>query len=111
MEICAPVSDLSILRCDFASNQGNLTRVDNCTGYLLDDNIDLGQHRGFCYTFKASKTFQFVHPDNPEDGLRKIGFYFQIKNLTAAEEKNLGIASLSIQLTSPGWFIVQDLVE
>jgi len=52
-----------------------------------------------------------VHPDNPEDGLRKIGFYFQIKNLTAAEEKNLGIASLSIQLTSPGWFIVQDLVE
>lgn len=101
IEICAPVADLSILRCDFSPKQGNVTRIDNCTGYLLDDNIDLGQHRGFCYTFKASKTLQFVHPDNPEDGLRKIGFYFQIKNLTAAEEKNLGIASLSIQLTSP----------
>ncbi|CAG8715196.1 6066_t:CDS:2, partial [Dentiscutata erythropus] len=63
--------------------------------------MDFGDRRDFCRMFRANKTVKYTDPEKEVYGLRRIGFYFQITNLTAAEETSLGIASISIQLTSP----------
>lgn len=80
---------------------GDKNQFNNCNNYISSDTSDLGVHRDFCYTFKANKTIKYAHPDMSIDGLSKIGFYFY-ENTTAAEMNALGIASLSIQLISPG---------
>ena len=99
MEICATSTSLQILRCDFIMKNRSNNQVDRCNDYIVYDLINLGKHREFCYTFKANKTIKFAHPNL--DGLQRIGFYFY-ENTTEAEAKKLGIASVSIQLTSPG---------
>jgi hypothetical protein len=80
---------------------GNNNKSNNCNDYISSTVSDLGAHRNFCYTFRANKTIKYAHPDKPIDGLSRIGFYFY-ENTTAAEINALGIASLSVQLISPG---------
>ncbi|CAG8785947.1 11935_t:CDS:2 [Gigaspora margarita] len=76
------------------------------TEYIFMNEIDIpvqnfGDRRDFCRIFRANKTVKYTDPEKELYGLRKVGFYFQITNLTDAEEASLGIASISIQLTSP----------
>ena len=102
MEICATTDSLLILRCDFIIKNGsevNKTKIDRCNDYIISDVVNLGNNREYCYTFNANKTIDFAHPNL--DGLQRIGFFFYM-NTTAAESEKLGVASLSIQLTSPG---------
>ncbi|CAG8828074.1 12685_t:CDS:2, partial [Gigaspora margarita] len=94
MEICSNSNgNLRILRCDFKSKD-NTTKHNNCSEYIISEKINLGPHQNFCKTFKGNKNYT-------EDGLNQIGFYFNIPNISAEEANNTGIASLSIQLTSP----------
>lgn len=101
IKICGAAPELIILRCDFIMKNGDNNKLNSCDSYISSDVSDLGTHRNFCYTFKANKTIKYAHPDKPIDGLSKIGFYFYV-NTTAAEVNSLGIASLSVQLISPG---------
>ncbi|CAG8782417.1 11582_t:CDS:2, partial [Cetraspora pellucida] len=101
MSICTNSSDLNILRCDFKWSDTSVSRLDNCGYYIIPEKMNLGERRDFCHIFKANKTIKYTDPAKELYGLRKIGFYFQIKNLTAAEETALGIASITIQLSHP----------
>ncbi|CAG8753060.1 20045_t:CDS:2, partial [Dentiscutata erythropus] len=78
------------------------------TGYVIVNEIDvpainLGSHRNSCNTFKANKTIKYTNTDSSLDGLRQIGFYFNIPNISIEETTDIGIASLSIQLISPNF--------
>ncbi|CAG8772829.1 25960_t:CDS:2 [Gigaspora margarita] len=102
IEICTNSgNDLIILRCDFKWSDQSIKRIDNCSDYIIPETIDLGSHRNSCNTFKANKTIKYTNPNNPSKGLSQIGFYFNIPNISTEEATNIGIASLSIQLTSP----------
>ncbi|CAG8614877.1 5920_t:CDS:2, partial [Dentiscutata heterogama] len=78
-----------------------VTRINNCSDYIINEVVSLGAHRNACKTFKANKTIKYTDPNKSLNGLREIGFYFNIPNISAEEATNIGIASLSIQLTSP----------
>ena len=54
--------------------------------------------------FTTNQTLQYAHPYEPDAvGLTKLGIYLQIPNVTAAEQNNIGIASLNIVLLPPGY--------
>ncbi|KAF0431896.1 hypothetical protein F8M41_005364 [Gigaspora margarita] len=99
--ICSSFQGLNILRCDFKWNDLKVSNFDNCSNYIAPEVQNFGDRRDFCRIFRANKTVKYTDPEKELYGLRKVGFYFQITNLTDAEEASLGIASISIQLTSP----------
>ncbi|KAF0446848.1 hypothetical protein F8M41_002870 [Gigaspora margarita] len=104
IQICLTSSNsenIRILRCDFQWTNQTVTRKDNCSDYIIPEVVSLGAHRGSCHIFKANKTIKYTNSDNSLNGLGQIGFYFNIPNISAEEATNIGIASLSIQLTSP----------
>ncbi|CAG8517812.1 3273_t:CDS:2, partial [Gigaspora rosea] len=78
-----------------------VSNFDNCSNYIAAEVKNFGDRRDFCRIFKVNKTVKYTDPEKELYGLRRVGFYFQITNLTAAEEASLGIASITIQLTSP----------
>ncbi|CAG8550085.1 14868_t:CDS:2, partial [Gigaspora rosea] len=100
VEICSNSGSL-ILRCDFKWLDQTVTRINNCSDYIIPEAVSLGVHRNACKTFKANKTIKYTDPNKSLNGLREIGFYFNIPNISAEEATNIGIASLSIQLASP----------
>ncbi|CAG8723459.1 7535_t:CDS:2, partial [Racocetra fulgida] len=57
----------------------------------------------YCRIFKANNVKGYTDPAKPIFGLLKIGFYYQIPNITAAEETSLGIASITVQLSARGF--------
>ncbi|KAF0512704.1 hypothetical protein F8M41_017945 [Gigaspora margarita] len=93
--------NIRILRCDLKWTNQTVTRKDNCTDYIIPEVVSLGAHRGSCKIFKANKTIKYTNSNSSLNGLGQIGFYFNIPNISAEETNNIGIASLSIQLTSP----------
>ncbi|GBC04345.1 hypothetical protein RclHR1_05630002 [Rhizophagus clarus] len=100
MKICGTTQEMTILRCDLIMKNDKNNKIDYCSDYISPTTTNLGDRRECCYTFKANKTIKYANPDKHIDGLKRIGFYFY-ENKTAAEEKVIGIASLSIQLLSP----------
>ena len=99
--MCGKSSEIKILRCDFITDNKPVEKKDNCNDYIFFKITNYEIYGNYCRIFKANKTIKYINKDKSIDGLQKIDFYFNI-NTTQAEANAIEIASLSIQLTSPG---------
>ncbi|CAG8560082.1 6214_t:CDS:2 [Paraglomus brasilianum] len=104
--ICG-TNDLIISRCDFvwkdSGGNSSKTQLNGCGEYILPGTLNLGGRLSSCRTFSTNQTLKYAHPYEPVSGLTRLGIYLQIPNVTAAEQGNIGIASLNVVLLPPGF--------
>ena len=87
-----------VLSCDTKLNDNTI--ISGGCKYTSDykQDKDNKEHRNYCRTFKPDETIKFTR-EKP-DGLNKWKFYYKI-NTTEAEVNILGVALISIELSSP----------
>ncbi|KAH8548327.1 hypothetical protein BGW37DRAFT_179699 [Umbelopsis sp. PMI_123] len=98
--MCSSNANLRIWYCDIVSMNWTTRRVQNCSGL-----IQKGAYMPtmFCQIFQSNGSIAFgIDSDIPGQNLvRRVDFYWQIDNLTAAVEGTLAVPAIALQLYSP----------